>query len=243
MKRNYLSLFLTGTLFIMISCGGGGEYAEEAEEESTEATAEEAEEAVFESFVAFAISHEVSDYGEWRAVFNEVTAGNESVMGVFQSMDNPNSVIVYMSSESHEAASEFFNSEELKADMERSGVASDPVFNSFDVVTMVGPEVEYDTPYRMAVSHEVADVDAWKVLFDEHDGMREESGIHFVGMGVDGENANMVHVFFALDDLDKAKAFLEGEDLKAAMEKSGVTSEPSVMWLTATEGEGDDSGS
>jgi len=236
MKRNYLSLFLTGALFFMISCGGGGEYAEEANEEEAEATAEEAEaeEAVFESFVAFGISHEVADYGEWRKVFDEFNDGNEDIMGVYQGMDNPNSIIVFERSESHDAANEAFNSEDLKSAMEKAGATSEPVFNSFEVVAMA-PEAEYESPYRMMVSHEVADVDAWKASFDEHEAMRLEHGINFVGMGVDGANANMVHLFFALEDVDKAKSFIESEDLKAIMDKAGVTGEPTIMWLTATE--------
>jgi len=228
----------------MISCGGGGEYAEDAEEETTEATAEEAEaeEAVFETFVAYGISHEVADYGEWRKVFDEYNDGNEDIMGVFQDMDNPNSIFVYERSKSHEAANEAFNSEDLKSAMEKAGATSEPVFNSFDVVAMA-PETEYASPYRVSVSHEVADVDAWKVVFDEHEPMRLENGITFVGMGVDGANANLVHLFFVIDDVDQAKAFMESDDLKAAKERSGVTGETSVTWLTTTEGDGEESGS
>ena len=84
------------------------------------------------------------------------------------------------------------------------------------------------------VSHEVADVDAWKASFDEHEAKRLENGIHFVGMGIDGENNNLVYLMFAIDDVDKAKAFTESEDLKTAMENAGVTGEPTMTWLTET---------
>jgi hypothetical protein len=78
----------------------------------------------------------------------------------------------------------------------------------------------------MMVRHKVANFSSWLVGFEAHDSMRLANGIHkyVVGRGID--DSNMVIIAMKIDDLEKAKAFSGSADLKEAMKKAGVISEP-----------------
>jgi len=78
----------------------------------------------------------------------------------------------------------------------------------------------------LSVSHEVADYTKWKAGFDEHVSLRMEAGIKDIFAKRDINNTNSVTVFFAVNDLNKAKAFVSSANLKEAMNKSGVVSDP-----------------
>lgn len=84
----------------------------------------------------------------------------------------------------------------------------------------------------MIVKHKVADFTKWKVAYDEHDSSRLANGIHsyVIGRGVD--DSNMVLVATKADDVEKAKAFSKNPDLKAVMQKAGVTGPPDIIIAT-----------
>ncbi len=88
----------------------------------------------------------------------------------------------------------------------------------------------------LAISHEVADYDSWKVGFDAHVAARQASGLKDVFIKRDINNTNSVTGFFEVTDLEKAKAFLANPELKEAMKKAGVTSPPQIaFYKSATE--------
>lgn len=78
----------------------------------------------------------------------------------------------------------------------------------------------------LSVSHEVADYTKWKAEFDEHVSIRVEAGIKDIFAKRDINNTNSVTVFFEVNDLNKAKAFVSSPNLKEAMTKSGVITDP-----------------
>jgi len=80
----------------------------------------------------------------------------------------------------------------------------------------------------MVVQFNVADFDAWKVVFDEGGALREKHGAteHRVYRGVDDPTAVVVVTTFA--SAEGAAALATDPALKEAMERSGVTSAPSM---------------
>ena len=80
----------------------------------------------------------------------------------------------------------------------------------------------------LVVFHHVRDYDAWKPVFDEHEGVRRSHGEleHRVYRGVDNLNRVIVHNDFPSEDA--ARAFMADPSLLGAMERAGVTDEP---WL------------
>jgi hypothetical protein len=101
----------------------------------------------------------------------------------------------------------------------------------------VTPEVNtiITTPQNMIiVTHKVANFSKWMASYDGHDSMRLASGIHSYVIGRGMEDSNMVMVAVKADDMAKAKAFANNPSLKKAMQKGGVTGEPSISFVTTT---------
>ncbi len=113
--------------------------------------------------------------------------------------------------------------------------SSDSATTTTATAESVTPSTIITTPQGMfMVKHKVGNFTKWKASYDAHDSMRLASGLHnyVIGRGVD--DSNMVLVTVKADDMAKAKAFATNANLKAAMQKGGVTGKPSFTYLTAT---------
>ena len=80
--------------------------------------------------VTVIISHECSNYADWRVVFdadepNRLNAGFKST-GVYQAVDNPNKITIIGEAPSVEAINGFMSNPALKATMEKGGVIGMP---------------------------------------------------------------------------------------------------------------------
>jgi hypothetical protein len=101
----------------------------------------------------------------------------------------------------------------------------------------VKPEVNtiVTTPQSMMlVVHKVSDFAKWKVSYDGNDSMRLASGIHSYVIGRGLTDSNTVFVALKADDMAKARAFAKDPGLKKAMQKGGVTGQPSISFITTT---------
>jgi hypothetical protein len=81
------------------------------------------------------------------------------------------------------------------------------------------------------VRHKVADFAKWKPAYEAHKGARAAAGIKEGHVLRNVDNPNEVVVFLEVADVAKARAFISAPDLKAAMEKSGITDKPDVYLL------------
>ena len=87
------------------------------------------------------------------------------------------------------------------------------------------------TPFDvMEVIHTVKDYAAWRPVYNNDSVARQTNGLHTIAVGRDVDNPNKVLVAIKADDVQKAKAFGASPELKAAMDKGGVTSKPDVTW-------------
>jgi hypothetical protein len=82
------------------------------------------------------------------------------------------------------------------------------------------------------VRHQVANYDVWKSGFDEHGRVRREYGITDSGLYRDVTDPNVVTMILTADDEDRAREFLDSDDLRETMAKLGVVSPPDI-WVTS----------
>ena len=84
---------------------------------------------------------------------------------------------------------------------------------------------------NVLIHHEVADYTTWKAAFDSAFDWRRKNGECsyriFRGVG----NVNDVTLFFEWESLEKARAFIVYEELKAKMANAGVKGLPRVDFL------------
>ncbi|MBC7534991.1 MAG: hypothetical protein H7258_04790 [Ferruginibacter sp.] len=84
------------------------------------------------------------------------------------------------------------------------------------------------------VRHKVADYAKWQISYDAHDSMRRASGLHNYVIGRGMADSNVILIAIKADDMAKAKAFSKSPSLKEAMQKSGVTGPPSMLFATTS---------
>ena len=112
--------------------------------------------------------------------------------------------------------------------------------DKMDTKTTVQPGTEENNPPEdmpslpfnvVVIRHTVADYDVWKPFFDADSTNRNAAGLHLIGLARGLENQNEVEIPFRIDDVQKAKAFTTNPDLKDVMQKAGVTSAPSILFI------------
>ena len=76
------------------------------------------------------VHHEVADYAAWRKAYNSFGATQRKMgviaQAVYQSVDNPNDVVVTHDFASAEQAKAFLASDDLKTAMQKAGVKGSP---------------------------------------------------------------------------------------------------------------------
>jgi quinol monooxygenase YgiN len=85
------------------------------------------------------------------------------------------------------------------------------------------------------VQHTVADYDAWKQVFDEHEPERAKYGCKGHTIYRDPDSPNAVTIFMSWDSRERAEEFMSSDSLREAMQSGGVTSEPRATWLEEQE--------
>jgi hypothetical protein len=84
---------------------------------------------------------------------------------------------------------------------------------------------------HILVRHKVADFTKWKPVYDAHLSARENAGLKEEHLFRNADDPNEVLLLFSAEDLDKAKTFTASDDLRQAMEKSGVSDKPDIYFL------------
>jgi len=94
------------------------------------------------------------------------------------------------------------------------------------------PDDMMSLPFNaVVIKHTVADFNVWKPFFDADSTNRNAAGLHLIGLARGIENENEVEIPFMIDDVQKAKEFTTNPVLKDVMEKGGVTSAPSILFI------------
>ncbi len=85
---------------------------------------------------------------------------------------------------------------------------------------------------HVVIQHEVADYAVWKAVFDSALDWRRANGElnHRIFRSVG--NVNELLLFFEWESLEKARAFLDSEELKGKMAEAGIKLPPRLEFLT-----------
>jgi hypothetical protein len=83
----------------------------------------------------------------------------------------------------------------------------------------------------MVIQHRVRDYAAWRPVYDAHQASRIGAGVTNGRVYRKAEDANDLLVLHDVADVAKARAWTQGEDLRTAMQKSGVLGEPAIQFV------------
>jgi len=87
-----------------------------------------------------------------------------------------------------------------------------------------------NTNENMTVHFKVKDFNAWRTSYNGHEKDRTSAGITNSKVFRGAEDANDVLILQDVADVSKARAWLGSNEMKTAMEKSGVLGLPSIRF-------------
>jgi hypothetical protein len=83
---------------------------------------------------------------------------------------------------------------------------------------------------NLTIHHKVKDYAAWRTGYDAHEKSRLSAGITNGRVFRSAEDPNDLVVLQDVADVAKARTWIGSDDLKAAMQKSGVIGSPSIRF-------------
>lgn len=157
---------------------------------------------------------EVDDFDTWLKNFNAI----EKVMlskifsevKAHQSMDEENQIILIGRSENHDASRDYFRNSAYQV-------------NFLDLKW--GSENTPNTDQAIFVKHGVGDYISWLDKFKSKEETRRQNGLYTIGVARDSDDPTKITIYFAVDDIEKAQAYINPELIRA-MEASGVDGKP-----------------
>lgn len=84
---------------------------------------------------------------------------------------------------------------------------------------------------NLTIHHKVKDYATWRKGYDEHEKSRISAGVTNGKVFRSAEDPNDILILQDVADVPKARAWLSGDDLKAAMQKAGVVGTPSFHFM------------
>lgn len=89
-------------------------------------------------------------------------------------------------------------------------------------------------PYLL-IRHKVQDYARWKPVYDQHGTTRKARGGQDAQLFRNANDPNELVILLKWDDLEKARQFVQSEDLRQAMQRAGVADQPDVYFLEEIE--------
>jgi hypothetical protein len=94
-------------------------------------------------------------------------------------------------------------------------------------------ETERIRMVRVFLRHPVEDYGAWRVVYDDHDGMRRDMGVTGDGVYRAIDDPNDVTVWHDFEDAPSAETFVLSGELKLALTRAGVAAPPEIWTVEA----------
>lgn len=84
---------------------------------------------------------------------------------------------------------------------------------------------------HVLVRHKVGDYNRWKQAFDSHLASRKQAGETAVRIFHTVDDPRNVVLFFDWESVDRARKFMNSDDLRKAMQQAGVQGAPDVQYI------------
>ncbi len=220
-------LAAAGVLFLVSCNSGDDKKVEETKTDTTSTTATDVTVPSGPSSVMI-VRIKIADYDKWLPGYESddsarLASGLHNYV-IGRGTEDPNTILVACRMDDLAKAKAFAASPELKEKMKKGGVTGTPVIDFLHSVSNDTTAIQ--ATVRVMVRHKVKDWDTWKKSFDSHKQTRIDAGLtDRVISYTDGDNHNVTLVF-AVTDMEKAKAFMNSEDLKNKMKEAGVDGPP-----------------
>lgn len=220
---------------LLFSCGSGDNKTTEATKDSSAKTEETTSEttAPAKPVNIVVIKHKVDNFSKWKMSFDEHDSARRANgltrYFVARGLNNDsNTVLLVLNTDNIVKAKEFASSTDLKDVMQKAGVKGTPTFIYDELVWDDNSKI--DQSNRLMVTHHVKDFNAWKREFDDHKQARIDAGLIDRGVAHASGDSHEVTLVFAVNDIAKAKTFINSKDLKDKMTAAGVEGPPTFFF-------------
>ena len=88
---------------------------------------------------------------------------------------------------------------------------------------------------HILIRHKVEDYAKWKPAFDEHGATRQAKGSKGARLFRNADDPNEVLILFEWDNMERARQFIQSEDLRQTMQRAGVSDQPDLYYLDEVE--------
>lgn len=85
---------------------------------------------------------------------------------------------------------------------------------------------------HMLVKLNIESYAKWRPIFDGHESFRTAAGALSAQVFRSGDDPFQVFVLMEWDELERARQFAISDELKAAMEQSGMTGPPEISFMS-----------
>jgi hypothetical protein len=178
------------------------------------------------------VKHKVADYAKWKPGYDahdsvRLANGLHSYV-IARGVDDSNLVLVAMIMDDVDKAKAMAADPGLKDVMKKAGVVGAPEIDY--IHSVMNDTTALQTTIRVMIRSKIKDWDVWKKSFDGHIQKRIDAGLtdRVVAYTI-GDNHHVTLVF-AVADMDKAKAFMNSQDLKDRMKEAGVEGPPDIYF-------------
>jgi quinol monooxygenase YgiN len=96
---------------------------------------------------------------------------------------------------------------------------------------MIPTSEEATTMTQLFVQHKVEEYAKWRAVFDEMTAVRTATGSTGYRVFRSAADSNEIVVISDFPNVDQARQYAQSPDLRQAMQRAGVTSQPVVLFL------------
>lgn len=225
-------LFYIGVVFVLNSCGSGGN-DKTAATDSAAVTDSAAKTKAVSTITTtpqnmVIVTHKVADFVKWSAAYEghdsaRLAAGLHSYV-ICRGLEDSNLVMVVLKVDDTAKAKAFAKDPGLKAAMQKGGVVGAPTM-SFVTETWRDTSKNLQS-IRSRTSLTVKDWDVFAKAFEDGRQERIDNGLIDRVVGHDLNDNKKAYIVYAIQDSAKAFAYFKSDALKKRREAAGVVGEP-----------------
>ncbi|MFN8594333.1 MAG: hypothetical protein U0031_23010 [Thermomicrobiales bacterium] len=83
----------------------------------------------------------------------------------------------------------------------------------------------------LLIRHRIASYPTWRAVFDEHEVLRRANGSRGGQVFRSAADPREILLLLDWDDLERARLFVDSDDLREAMAQAGITDQPDFWFL------------